>query len=710
MVAAPHPSPRLVVLVGLAAAYAITGMLGMQVASPPGNVTSVWLPAGISLAALVRWGPRVWPGITLGSFICNVLVFPEDGLSVTKLAGSLLIAIGSTVGLLTTRWLIERTSGLDALASPGQMLRFLGSAAVGCAINATGGLLTTISLSELPLSAAPNFWFTWWLGDGVGMLALAPIALGEGTPRPRRPWEWVGMLGLLLVSNQLVFGRPVSGLGGTSYPLAWTVLPAAVWAGARLGGAAVCVATVLIHALVTWATVSELGPFGHYPASAALLMIDGLLAVVVITGLFLASAAAQVRAQKALLETRVHERTRELETANRALLGETEERVRLAGRLVEVQKQEALGRLAGGVAHDFNNLLTVVSGEAELICRDPTTPLHAQDSANAILAATQRAAELTRQLLAVARRQPSAPRAVDVGEVLHANRRLLRPLFPESVTLDLDCAMDCTVSIDPTQLDQIILNLALNARDAIVGAGTVRITGARRTLDAAQAQALGLTPGEWVRVEVTDTGEGIPAEVLPRIFEPFFTTKADGRGTGLGLSTVWGIASQARGTVRVTSTVGKGSTFSLWLPFSPRGAEVAGAPPAELISARPSATVLVVEDEPLVRRTVVLTLEREGYRVLTASDGEEALALLRRGDVTFDLVLTDVVMPRLGGVELARAIRAQHDVPVIFMSGFHEQQAELTHETVLGKPFAAGHLLAVVRMKLPSPPGGRGSG
>jgi two-component system, cell cycle sensor histidine kinase and response regulator CckA len=381
------------------------------------------------------------------------------------------------------------------------------------------------------------------------------------------------------------------------------------------------------------------------------------------------------------------------------LIVEGEERVRLAARLIEVQKQEALGRLAGGVAHDFNNLLTVISGEAELMAHGPESTPNTQDSAGAILAATQRAAELTRQLLAVARRQPAAPRAVDVSELLAENRRLLRPLFPESVTLDLDCAPRCAVLIDPTQLDQIVLNLAINARDAISGTGSVKITGARATLDVPQAAAMGLTPGQWVVLEVRDTGAGIAPDVVPRIFEPFFTTKRDAGGTGLGLSTVWGIANQARGTVRVQSALGRGTTFSVWLPFTEQAPTSLTTQP--LVSKRTrTARILVVEDEPLVRRTVVLTLEREGYEVLTAGDGEEAMALFRKPDFAVHLVLTDVVMPRMGGLELARQLRAAHQVPVLFMSGFHEHQAELSNEQVLGKPFAQGHLLAVVNAAL----------
>jgi signal transduction histidine kinase/CheY-like chemotaxis protein len=466
----------------------------------------------------------------------------------------------------------------------------------------------------------------------------------------------------------------------------------------------VSVHTVLIYALVSWGTLSGHGPFAESPRELAMVLIDALLVVVILTGELLATLAALARSQqaalveeRATLEARVAERTRQLEASARSLLDETEARVTLTARLVEAQKQEALGRLAGGVAHDFNNLLTVVSGEAELLRRQAGHHTDVYDGAGAILAAAHRAGELTRQLLAVARRQPTVPRHVDLQAALSTNRRLLRPLFPESVTLDVS-SEPCGVNIDPTLFDQIVLNLAINARDAIVGAGRVKVEAAPRVLDEAAAAALGVNAGKWVCLTVTDDGTGIPPEVLPRIFEPFFTTKSENRGTGLGLSTVLGIAHQARGTVKVSSEQGR-TTFSVWLPAS-EGPAGNPEPVVASATARTPATILVVEDEPLVRRTVVLALERAGHKVLTAGDGEEALALLRQDRHGVQLVLTDVVMPRLGGVELARAVRATQRLPIVFMSGFHERQTELASERVLGKPFTADQLLSAVDLAL----------
>jgi signal transduction histidine kinase len=458
---------------------------------------------------------------------------------------------------------------------------------------------------------------------------------------------------------------------------------------------------------MSWGTLSGTGPFAPWPRELALVLIDSLLLVVILTGQLLVTLSALTRAQQATLErerrsleARVIERTAQLEASTRSLLDETEARSKLTARLVEAQKQEALGRLAGGVAHDFNNLLTVVSGEAELLRGLPGQHADVYDGAGAILTAAHRAGELTRQLLAVARRQPTLPRHVDLQETLATNRRLLRPLLPESVTLDVTCVEPCGVDIDPTLLDQIILNLAINARDAINGAGHVKVEARQQVLDEGAAAALGLSAGKWVCLSVTDDGIGIPPEVLPRIFEPFFTTKAEGRGTGLGLSTVLGIANQSKGTVKVASTQGR-TVFSVWLPASDGPTPAPDPLRSPAVGRRAPSTLLVVEDEPLVRRTVVLALERAGHRTVTASDGEEALALLRQDKHGIQLVLTDVVMPRLGGVELARAVRAAHPgLPILFMSGFHERQAELANEQVLSKPFTSGQLLSAVEVAL----------
>ena len=694
---------------GLAVAYALTGLLGMQLAAPPGNVTPVWLPAGLAVAALLMFGHRVWPGITVGSWFLNVIVFPEPAPLPVKVVGGLAIAICSTVGLVLIHWLTERAPQKHVLSRPSALVAFWGWVLAGAGVNATGGALVTVLLGGLSIANLPSFWFTWWLGDTVGILLLAPLVLTEGRPRESRPAEWIATLLLTLASCQVVFGVPLNNIGGSTVPLAWMISTSVVWAGARLGGQAVSVHSVLIYALMSWATITGRGPFAAWPREIAMLLDDGLLVAVSTTGQLLTSLAALARAQQAALEqervsleARVAERTRQLEASTRSLLDETEVRAKLSERLVEAQKQEALGRLAGGVAHDFNNLLTVVSGEAELLRRQGGHHTDVYDGAGAILAAAQRAGELTRQLLAVARRQPSVPRHLDLQTTLATNRRLLRPLLPESVTLDVTCTEPCGVFMDPTSFDQIILNLAINARDAITGTGQVTVDARLHTLDEASASRLGLREGKWVCVSVTDDGTGIPADVLPRIFEPFFTTKADGRGTGLGLSTVLGIATQSRGTVKVSSAEGR-TTFSVWLPASDGPPAAEPLPPVSEGGARPT-TILVVEDEPLVRRTVVLALERAGHKVLTAGDGEEALALLRQDGHGVQLVLTDVVMPRLGGVELARAIRsAPRVIPVVFMSGFHERQSELAGEHVLGKPFTAEQLLSAVDVAVRRP-------
>ncbi len=691
---------------GLAAAYALTGLWGMQLAPRPGNVTAVWLPAGIALAALIRFGRGVWPGITLGSLLCNLLVFPAEPGSFAHLAGSFSIALSSTAGLLLSHHLVWRFGRVDALASPFNLVVFFALVGIGCVVNATGGLLTTATLGATPLTEWGTYWSTWFLGDVAGVVVVTPLVLSEGPERPLRPLEWLASLVVTFITMQLVFGRPLPGFHGTPLPVSWTVLVTSVWVGARLGGRAVAINSLITYALMGWATIEGRGPFGGWERDIALLLVDSVMVLGTIIALLLVSTTALNRRQqldleleRRHLEDKVHERTRLLELSTDALISEGEERTRLTGQLIEAQKQDALGRLAGGVAHDFNNLLTVVSAEAELLRRDASHRPDVHDAAGAILAASHRAAELTRQLLAVARRQTTTPRYVEIADTLIANRRLLRPLLPENITLEVQCDEGCGVSIDPTMLDQIVLNLALNARDAISGVGRVSITGSRREVDATTAAVLGLTPGRWCTLVVEDSGAGIAPEVQARVFEPFFTTKPGGQGTGLGLSTVWGIANQARGTVKLESGPG-GSRFTVWLPAADKPTTKAPVATPLFTPVATGSVILVVEDEPLVRRTVVLALERAGHKVLMAADGDEALTVLRASASQVQLVLTDVVMPRLGGVELAREVRAQWRLPVIFMSGFHERQTELTDEVVLGKPFTTDQLLSAVAQAL----------
>jgi len=337
---------------------------------------------------------------------------------------------------------------------------------------------------------------------------------------------------------------------------------------------------------------------------------------------------------------------------------------RLQQQLQQAQRMEAVGRLAGGVAHDFNNLLTGISGYAALVLDELAEGDPLRGDVEEIVKAAERAAALTRQLLAFSRKQVLQPRVVDLCAVVRGMERMLARLIGEDVALEVSCEPGLgRVKADPGQIEQVLLNLAVNARDAMPGGGTLRVELCNRGPS-------GEAPEGWVLLRVADSGTGIAADVLPHVFEPFFTTKEVGRGTGLGLSTVYGIVAQSGGRVEVRSEPGTGAAFEIALPrVEPEAEEEPGAPAAPR-GAR-GETVLYVEDEDGVRALGTRTLRRLGYTVLEARDGGEALRMSERHPGAIDLLLTDVVMPRMGGKELADTLAARHaGLRVLYVSGY----------------------------------------
>ncbi|MCO5170745.1 MAG: PAS domain-containing protein [Planctomycetes bacterium] len=340
--------------------------------------------------------------------------------------------------------------------------------------------------------------------------------------------------------------------------------------------------------------------------------------------------------------------------------------------LLHAQKLEAVGRLAGGVAHDFNNLLTVIMGYAEvLLRRAPRDPLE-REMLEEIQAASERAGSLTAQLLTFSRKQLVQPRLLDLDAVVSDMHRLLRRVIGDDVVLETRHGAAGRVLADRGQLEQVLMNLAVNARDAMPGGGRLSIVTGAVTLDAAQAAALDLAAGPHVELSVTDTGEGMDEATRARIFEPFFTTKEQDKGTGLGLSTVYGIVRQAGGAVEVRSEPGAGATFRILLPASPAGADEAGAAAAGP-APRGTETVLLVEDDAHVRRLLEQVLATAGYDVLPAADAPQALDLSRGHAGRIHLLLTDLSMPRVGGRALARRLLGERpDMAVLLMSGHAE--------------------------------------
>ncbi|MGC3998218.1 MAG: response regulator [Anaeromyxobacter sp.] len=384
---------------------------------------------------------------------------------------------------------------------------------------------------------------------------------------------------------------------------------------------------------------------------------------------------------------------------------------RMDEQLRQAQRLESVGRLAGGVAHDFNNALTVILSAAELVRSDLAegrTPA-AQDLEE-ITRAGARARELTKQLLAFARKQVVSPVVLDLNQAVQANEMMLARLLGEDVHLALRLEEGLwPVRLDPAQVDQALLQLAANARDALPSGGHVVI--ATRNVRLGREADLFLAAGDWVALSVSDDGVGMAPEVKARAFEPFFTTKEVGRGAGLGLATLHGTVSQAGGCVRVESEPGRGTRFEIFFPRTEPVDEARAAPPAPAAPQGGRELVLLVEDDPAVRALAVRALAGEGYRVVAASSGPEAVEAARKLERAPDLLLTDVIMPRFDGRRLAEILRASWPgLRVLFTSGYAGDRREMASasgepapEELLQKPFTGTELLARVRRVIAGP-------
>jgi nitrogen-specific signal transduction histidine kinase/CheY-like chemotaxis protein len=371
--------------------------------------------------------------------------------------------------------------------------------------------------------------------------------------------------------------------------------------------------------------------------------------------------------------------------------------------LRQAQKMEAIGRLAGGVAHDFNNLLMAIRGYAELLVQELGEGDDRRNDAEEILKAADRAAGLTRQLLAFSRRQVITQQAVALDQVVENTKNMLERLIGEEVRLETEVWPGLTpVLADSTQVEQILVNLVVNARDAIAGSGTITIELRNIEFDNIGVAAHpGLKPGDYVEMSVTDNGSGMDAETAAKIFEPFFTTKENGKGTGLGLATVYGIVQQNSGAIEVQSNIGHGTTFFIYLPVATDFGKPAA--PRRAAMAAGSETILLVEDDDRVRVLVSNALRKHGYTVLLASQGDQALEIAARHHGRIHLLLTDVVMPGISGRVLSeRLMVTRPDTRVLYMSGYsddailrHGVKSAGTH--FIQKPFSVESLAEKVR-------------
>ena len=416
------------------------------------------------------------------------------------------------------------------------------------------------------------------------------------------------------------------------------------------------------------------------------------------------------------LERRVVERTRELSETNLRLRSEVDERkraqealARAEQQLRQAQKLEAVGRLAGGVAHDFNNLLSVILCCASLLDREDSALAPAQAAAE-ITRASERAAVLTRQLLAFSRQQMLAPRVLDLNVVVQGTGEMLERVIGEDVQLVIAPQAELwRTRIDASQIEQVLMNLVVNARDAMPAGGKLLIETRNLEIPAeADGSQTGIGPGCWILLRVSDTGVGMDETTALRAFEPFYTTKQQGRGTGLGLSTVYGIVKQSGGHIVLDSVKGQGTTFDIYLPRSFEGLSTRGSFESRDEPTPGSETLLLVEDDDQVRNVAQEILKLQGYRVLPAGSPADALQLSARFPERIHLMLTDVVMPEMNGRDLAqRLLRQRPDLQVLYMSGYADKALNsddaLTSATFLQKPLTPDSLAHAVRRVLDAP-------
>ena len=381
------------------------------------------------------------------------------------------------------------------------------------------------------------------------------------------------------------------------------------------------------------------------------------------------------------------------------------ERQLLEEQLRQSQKMEAIGKLAGGIAHDFNNLLTVIKGYSELSLGQTKDDPLLDENLNEIKQASERAVDLTRQLLAFSRHQILEMRVLDLNSILRNLDKMLSRVIGEDIELVFLLASDLgKVKTDPGQIEQVILNLVINARDAMPNGGKLTIETKNEVLDEAYARShVAVRPGQYVELSVSDTGVGMPQEVRERVFEPFFTTKEKGKGTGLGLSTVYGIVKQSEGNIWLDSKMGQGTTFKIYLPQVDEPVDELRENKEVNKTFEGEETILLVEDDEAVRKLAAEALRRKGYSVLTAHRADEAISLCKRRQEPFHLLLTDVVMPQMSGGELAQSLKqVRNDFKVLYMSGYTDD-AIVDHGVLetgvnfIQKPFTIGGLSRKVR-------------
>ena len=625
------------------------------------TVTPIWPPVGLAVALTYIFGYRVLPGIVLGSFFVGMTRNPW--LVALAIASVQIIQPIVDVRILRSLRFDPR---LERVRDP--LILALAAAPVGAVLAATLANGVYFLSGRMSWEMTPYQWLLWWMRDWLGVMVFAPLIFAWAYAREIK-WSWericegLALILVLFLASQLIFG--LWGIFATrNVPIAFLFFPIVGWAGLRFGARGAATITALMAAFAIVIAGLRLGPFAEFPVEFVHALLFAFLSLGMLSGLLLAAIMAE----------------RDDAMAKRLVLEE---------QLRHSQKMEAVGRLAGGIAHDFNNLLTAIIGYSEIVLHGLDPKDDRRGDAEEIGRAAMRAADLTRQMLAFSRRQVLQPKIIDLNKALTKVEPMLRRMIGEDIVLTVNGrAAHPFVRVDPGQVEQVVMNLVVNARDAMPRGGRLNVETAEATLDAtASAEIPDARPGDYVMLSVADTGVGMPPEIRARIFEPYFTTKDVGKGTGLGLSTAYGIVRQSDGHIALSSEVGLGTTFRIYLPRAEAPQVTAADTTAEKMP-EGAEHILLVEDDSSVRRLVKELLVRLGYSVTEAASGRAGLALGSDDTRHFDLALCDVILGDMSGPAVAEALSAlRPSIRVLYMSGYTDEAIVRTGVLDEGKPF-----------------------
>lgn len=676
---------RVALGLGLVVVYALLGTFSLQWATVKGAGGIIWLPVGVATAALLYGGSWLWPAVFAGRLLTSWLTGSE-----LPFWAELVIAAGNAGTTVLGVWLFkERDGAIPRLSNLDGMLRFLLRAAVLPSLAAALiGTLCLFFAVDLPADKLPLLALRWVFANCASVMVITGVILAMQQERlGRKDWpRFVLMMAASAATAHVVFAT------GPQVPLmTWHIYPVLIWAAISLRMLGATFSLLIVEATAIFGVLTGIGPFIQVNADPAnaLFYLQQFLVLTAVTVLLLSAVADERRGKAALeqaqrelrdlneaLETKVRERTESLRQSERALL--------------QAQKMEALGQLTGGIAHDFNNLLQVVNTSFEVISRQPEAAAQVARMAQTGKRATLKGAKLTRQLLAFSRQQDLEMQTLHVATLLQNMTEMLQSTIGSGIRLNLDVSRSphAHVFTDPTQFELMIINLVVNARDAMPGGGSLHIEVSDESRDGDED----MQAGRYVRISVRDTGHGMTREVAGRVFEPFFTTKGPGRGTGLGLSMVYGVAKQSGGKVEVVSLPDAGSTFAVLLPSV--SAVTASKPRAEEVAALPRRLhVLLVDDDHTVREVVREMLVAMDLQVREADSAMEALSQIEVAPP--DVILLDHNMPDMTGAALARRLVDKgHRMAIVLASGDgHLNEMPVPEPVVLlAKPYDAADL------------------